>query len=57
MLHIGQWVSEETLSINNLGGFLFQVDLEKSNNVSKVTVVIIRVDFYFWQTLKNIRLH
>ena len=34
-LHIGQWVNEEILSINNAGGFLFQVDLEKSNNVSE----------------------
>ena len=30
-----QWVNEEILSINNLGGFLFQADLEKSNTVSE----------------------
>ena len=35
MLHLGQWANEETLSIDNPGGFLFLADLEKSNNISE----------------------
>ena len=49
----GQWVNEETLSINNLGGLLFQADLEKNNKVSES----IRADFYSWRILEKICLH
>ena len=56
-MHIGQRVNEETLSINNPGGFLFHADLEKVTMFLKVQVVIIRADFNSWRTSKKIRLH
>ena len=55
-LHIGQWINKETSGINNPGGFLFQADLEKSNNVSENLSSNNQGEFSSWWTLKKIRL-